>query len=104
MMVENLNDEASHFDVSSDEFVESQDGELYRLQIPFEKKIFTKPRHDSSKGNTKGGGKGRTDKNVSVAGALVTSERIAEPRLINGGPPEICTLRKRCWKLRGRSP
>ena len=33
MMMGNLNDEASHCDASSDECVESADGELYRLEI-----------------------------------------------------------------------
>ena len=62
MMMRNLNDEASSRDAGSDEFMESEDGELYRLEIRNGKKVFTKPRHDSTKSNTKGGRKGRTDK------------------------------------------
>ena len=56
MMMGNLNEEASNLDAGSDEFVESEDGELYRLEIRNGQKVFTKPRYDSSKGNTKGGG------------------------------------------------
>ena len=55
MMMGNLNEEASNHD-ASDEFVESEDGELYRAEIRNGKTIFIKPRHDSIKGNTKGGG------------------------------------------------
>ena len=61
MMMGNLNDEASNNDASSDELAEGEDGELYRLEIRHGKKVFTKPWYDSTKGNTKGGGKGRTD-------------------------------------------
>ena len=43
--------------------------------------MFTKPRHDSSKGNTRGGGRVELTKNVSTVDALVTSEQTAEPRL-----------------------
>ena len=70
MMMGNLNDEASSRDAGSDEFVESKDGELYRLEIRSGKKVFTKPRHDSSKGNTKGGGKGRTDSECFRCGRI----------------------------------
>ena len=56
MMMGNLNDEASSRDAGSDEFMESEDGELYRSEIRNGKKVFTKPRHDSSKGSTKVGG------------------------------------------------
>ena len=52
MMMGNLNDEASIRDAGSDEFMESEDGELYRLDIRNGKKVFTKSRHDSSKSNT----------------------------------------------------
>ena len=75
-----LNEEASH-DASSDEFVESEDGELYRLEIRNGKKVFTKPRHNSSKGNTEGRGKSKTDKEFFIVDELATSEPIAEPRL-----------------------
>ena len=68
MMMGNLSDEDSNHHASSDEFVESEDGELNRLEVRNGKKVFTKPRHDSSKGNTKGGGKGRTDKECFCCG------------------------------------
>ena len=53
MMMGNLSDEDSIHHVSGDEFVKSEDGELYRLEIRNGKKVFTKPRHDSSKSNNK---------------------------------------------------
>ena len=85
MTMGNLNDEASHCDVSRDEFVESEDGEIYRLEIRHDKKNSTKPRHDSSKGNTKGGGKGRTDKECFRCGRIghVRADCTAKTR-ING--------------------
>ena len=46
--------------------MESEDGELYLLEITNGKKVFTKSRHDSSKSNTKGGGKVEPTKNVSA--------------------------------------
>ena len=49
MLIGNLNEEAG-----SDEFVESEDGELYRLEIRNGEKVFTKSRHDSNTCNTKG--------------------------------------------------
>ena len=54
MMMGNLNDEASNHDASSDELVEGEDGEKYRLEVGNGKKVVTKPRHDSVKGNIKG--------------------------------------------------
>ena len=79
MMMGNLNDDASNHDTSRDELVEGEDGELYSLEVGNCKKVFTKPQHDSS--NTKGGGKGRTDKECFRCGALATSELTAEQRL-----------------------
>ena len=70
MMMGNLNDEASNLDAGSEEFLESEDGELYRLEIKNGKKVFTKSRHDLSKSNTKGGGKGRTDKECFRCGRI----------------------------------
>ena len=60
IMMGNLSDEDSNHHASSDESVESEDGELCRLEIRNGKKVFTKSRHESSKG--KGGGKGKTDR------------------------------------------
>ena len=45
-MIGNLNEQASNHDASSDEIVESEDGNG--------KKVFTKPRHNSRAGNTEG--------------------------------------------------
>ena len=84
-----LNDEASHCDARSGEFVESEDGKLYRLEIRNDKKVFTKLRHDLSKGNTKGGGKGRTDKECFRCGRI--GHLRADCRAtthINGGQPK----------------
>ena len=60
MMTGNLSDESSSHSTSGDESVESEDGELYRLEIRNAKKVFTKSRHEPSKG--KGGGKGKIDR------------------------------------------
>ena len=65
MMMGNLNEEASNHDAGSYEFVESEDGDLYRLDFRNGKKVFTKPQYDSSKGNTKGGRRAKPTKNVS---------------------------------------
>ena len=54
MMMGNLSDEDNNHRARSDESVESEERELYRLDIRNEKKVFAKSRHDSSKGNTKG--------------------------------------------------
>ena len=69
-MMGNLNDEASNRDDGRGESVETENGELYCLEIRNGKKVFTKSRHDSSKGNTKGGGKGRTDKECFRCGRI----------------------------------
>ena len=58
MMTGNLSDEDDNHHASSDESVESEEGELCRLEIRNRKKVFTKSRHEPSKG--KGGGKGKT--------------------------------------------
>ena len=60
MMMGNLSDEDSNHHASSDESVESDNGELYRLEIRNGKKVFTKSRHEPSKRN--GGGKGKIDR------------------------------------------
>ena len=72
VMMGNVNDEASDRDASRDEFLESEDRELRRLEIRNGKKVFTKPRHDSSKGKTRG--KGRSDKECFRCGRIGTSE------------------------------
>ena len=89
MMIGNVNDEASSRDAGSEEFIESEDGELYRLEIRNGKKVFTKSRHDSSKSNTKGGGKGRTDKECFRCGRIghIRADCRAKTH-INGGPPK----------------
>ena len=57
-MMGNMSDGDSNHHASIDESVESEDGELFRFAIRNGKKVFTKSRHDPSKG--KGGGKGKT--------------------------------------------
>ena len=66
MMIRNLNEEASTHDASSDELVEGEDG-----------------------GNTKGGGKGRTDKECLRCGRIghIRADCRAKTHL-NGGPPK----------------
>ena len=79
-MMGTLSDEDSNLHAGSHESVESEGGELHRLEIRNGKKVFTESRHEPSK--RKGGGKGKIDKeNVSAVDALVTSEQIAEPKL-----------------------
>ena len=56
----NLSDEDSNHHANSDDSVESEGGELCRVEIRNGKKVFTKSRLDPSKG--KGGGKGKTDR------------------------------------------
>ena len=75
--------------------MECDDGELYRMEIRNGKKVFTKSRHDPSKG--KGGGKGKTDRECFSCGRIVTSERIADQpkNHINGGPPKSAPKGKR---------
>ena len=52
-------------------------------------KVFTKPRHDPIKGNTKGGGKSRTDKECFRCGRIghIRADCRAKTHL-NGGPPK----------------
>ena len=50
MMMGNLSDEDSNHRASSDEPLESDDGELYRLETRNGKMVFTKSRPDPSKG------------------------------------------------------
>ena len=80
MMMGTLSDEDSNLHAGSDESVESEGGELHRLEIRNGWKVFTYSRHEPSK--RKGGGKGKIDKeNVSAVDTLVASEQIAEPKL-----------------------
>ena len=90
MMMRNLNEEASNHDTSSDELVEGEVGELYRLEVGNGKKVFTKPGHDSVKGNTEGGGKGRTDKECFRCGRIghIRADCRAKT-LLNGGPRNL---------------
>ena len=75
--------------------MESEDGELYRLEIRNGKKVFTKPRHDSSKGNTEGGVRGRTDKECFRCGRIghIRADCRAKTHL-NGGPPKSAPKEK----------
>ena len=70
MMMGNLSDEDNNHHASSAESVESEDGELYPLEIRKGKKVFTESPHDPSKGNTKGGGKGKTDRECFRCGRI----------------------------------
>ena len=61
---------------------------LYRLEIINGKRVFTKPRRESTKGNTNGGGKGRTEKECFRCGRIghIKFDCRAKTHL-NGGPP-----------------
>ena len=85
MMMGNLSDEENNHHASSDESVESEDGDLYRLEIRNGKKVFTKSRPDPSKAKEEG--RVNLTETVSAVDALVTFEQIAESKLINGGHP-----------------
>ena len=92
MMMGNLSDDDSSHVASShasDESVEGEDGELYRLEIRNGKKIFTKSTYSSSKGHTKGGGKGKTDRECYRCGRVghIRTDCRAKSH-INGGPPK----------------
>ena len=75
MMMGKLKRRGSNHDFSSDELVEGEDGELYRLEVG-NGKIFTKPRPDSIKGNTKVEGKAEPTKNVFAVGAMAHQTRL----------------------------
>ena len=87
MMMGNTNDEASNSDASSDEFVESEDGELYYERSETAKRFSPKLGTIRAKAIRKVEAKVEPTKNVSVVDALATSERIAEPRLISMEDP-----------------
>ena len=87
MMMGNLSDEDGNHHASSDESVESEDGELYRLEIRNGKNVFTKSRHEPSKG--KGLGKVKTDRECFCCKRI--GHILADCRAkthINGGPPK----------------
>ena len=88
MMMGNLSDEDSNHHANSDESVESEDGELYRLEIRNGKKVFTKSRFDPSK--AKGGGTGNTDRECFRCGRIghIRADCKAKTH-INGGPQHL---------------
>ena len=79
--------EDTYLHAGSDESVESEAGELYRLEIRNGKKVFTKSRHEPSKG--KGGGKGKTDRECFRCGRTghIRVDCRAKTH-VNGGPPK----------------
>ena len=80
-MMGNLSDEDSNYHANSDESVESEDGELYRLEVR----------------NGKEEGRVKLTENVS---AVDTFDQIAEPKLTTiEDRPKICAQREECWKL-----
>ena len=87
MMMGNLSDEHSNNHASSDESVANEGGELYRLESRNGKKVFTKCRHEPSKG--KGGGKGKTDRECFRCGRIghIRADCRAKTH-INGRPPK----------------
>ena len=87
MIMGNLSDEDTYFHVGSEEPVESEEGELYRLETRNGKKVFTKSRPDPSKG--KGGGKSKTDRDCFRCGRIghIRADCRAKTH-INGGLPK----------------
>ena len=102
MMMGNLNDEASNWDASSDESTESEDGELYRLEIRTAKRFSPNPGTSRAKATLKV--EGRVEPTIIFP---LWTHRSHQSGLQSQDPhlwrtPEICTQRKRCWKLLGR--
>ena len=93
MMMENLSDDDSSHVASShasDESVEGEDGQLYRLEIKNGKKILNKSTYSSNKGHTKGGGKGETDRECYRCGRVGHIRTDCRTKShINGGPPKF---------------
>ena len=89
MMMGTLSDENSSHHASSDESVESEDGELYRLEIRNCKKVFTKSRHEPGKGKGKGGEEEKNDRECFRCGRIrhIRADCRAKTH-INGGPPK----------------
>ena len=93
MMGKLLSDEDNYLHDGNDESVESEDGELYRLEIRNGKKVFTKSRHEPSKG--KGRGKGKTDREYFCCGRICHIRAVCRTH-INGGPKKVCAQREKC--------
>ena len=85
MIILSTCDEDSNHHASIDESMESEDGELYRLELRNGKKVFTKSRYEPSKG--KGGGKGKIDRECYRCGRTghIRADWRAKTH-INGGP------------------
>ena len=89
MMMGSLSDEDRNHRARGDELVESEDGELYRVEIRNGKKVFTKSQHDSSNSNTECGGKGRADKECFRCGRIGHIRADCRTKTHrNGGPPK----------------
>ena len=87
MMMGNLSDEDSNHHANSDESVECEDAELYRIKIRSGKKVFTKSRHEPSKG--KGGGKDKSDRECFRCGRIgPTRADCRATTHVNGGLPK----------------
>ena len=100
MMMGNLNEEASNHDAISDEFVESEDGELYFFWKSETGREYS-PNLGTirAKATLKVEGREKPTQNVFFVDALATPEPNAGPR-----PTLMEYLRnpqpgKRCWKL-----
>ena len=93
MMMGNMDEEASNRETSSDEIVEGEDGELNRLEVRNGKKVFTMPRHDPIKNDTKG--EKKTDKECFRCGRVghIRADCRAKTHL-DGGPPKPAPKKK----------
>ena len=74
-----MSDEDSNRRAGSDESVESEDGELYRLESGTARK--SSPDLVTNQAKAKEEGRAKLTENVSAVDALVSSEQIAEPKL-----------------------
>ena len=94
IMMGSLSEKATNHDASRDEFIESEDGELYRLEIRNDKKVFTKPRHDSIKCDTEGG-RSKTDKECFRCGRVCHIRADCRTKThVNGRPPKSTLMGK----------
>ena len=82
--------------------VESEDGELYRLEIRNGEKVFTQSLHEPCSNGQREEGRVNLTVNVSAVEALVTSEQIAKRKPhISKRHPKSAPKEEKCWKLRG---
>ena len=101
MMIGNLSDEDSHLCASSDELVESEDGELYRLEVwnGQESLNYIAPRTKQRQTRREGQNRQRM---FSLWTHWSHKRRLQCQNSHQWRTPKICAQREKCRKLRGR--